>query len=542
MLNKLTIKKKLFFLALLPIVSIALVITIGLLKLQNADESVDRIYEGRVIPLKDLKVIADNYAVYVIDAINKANAGLMDAQEALAGVKEARKVINQEWDNYYQNISTIEEKALADETYTFFKPANADLDQLEAFLSPLSGNQAGKLDSFDGPLYQSIDPIGEKITSLINYQLAIAEQERTIIHNNYTNSLIIFTVLGLLLLAILVLTSYAIARSINKPLTAIEKSLNTVINDRDLRIRIETHGNDELTAISSSFNKMLARQSSLIADIRQASTSVTNAANQMSEITNQSNTSINQQQYEVEQVVSAMNQMVLSYREVTSSAGNADRETKSVLDKTLQSNTIVSDAIHSTDLMLNNVEEVSNRIATVEEDSRNIGSVVDVINSIAEQTNLLALNAAIEAARAGDQGRGFAVVADEVRTLAQRTQVSTTEIHDAVQRLQEGTKRAVESMKQNETNASHTKDKALEAGKALKNIADSIQVITEMNANIASASEEQSSVSEDINRSLVSISQVSQASVSNASAILDDTSQLITLSNELNDKISLFKV
>ncbi|MDO6469346.1 HAMP domain-containing methyl-accepting chemotaxis protein [Neptunomonas phycophila] len=542
MLNKLTIKKKLFFLALLPIVSIVLVITIGLLKLQNADESVDRIYEGRVIPLRDLKVIADNYAVYVIDAINKANAGLMDAQEALAGVKEARKVINQEWDNYYQNISTIEEKALADETYTFFKPANADLDQLEAFLSPLSGNQAGKLDSFDGPLYQSIDPIGEKITSLINYQLAIAEQERTIIHNNYTNSLIIFTVLGLLLLAILVLTSYAIARSINKPLTAIEKSLNTVINDRDLRIRIETHGNDELTAISSSFNKMLARQSSLIADIRQASTSVTNAANQMSEITNQSNTSINQQQYEVEQVVSAMNQMVLSYREVTSSAGNADRETKSVLDKTLQSNTIVSDAIHSTDLMLNNVEEVSNRIATVEEDSRNIGSVVDVINSIAEQTNLLALNAAIEAARAGDQGRGFAVVADEVRTLAQRTQVSTTEIHDAVQRLQEGTKRAVESMKQNETNASHTKDKALEAGKALKNIADSIQVITEMNANIASASEEQSSVSEDINRSLVSISQVSQASVSNASAILDDTSQLITLSNELNDKISLFKV
>ncbi|WP_297308056.1 methyl-accepting chemotaxis protein [Neptuniibacter sp.] len=236
-----------------------------------------------------------------------------------------------------------------------------------------------------------------------------------------------------------------------------------------------------------------------------------------------------------------MNEMVSTSQDVASNAEQADGQTRSMQDQAMQGNEIVGSAVASTNSLVGNVSEVSEKIRAVENDSESIGSIIGVINDIAEQTNLLALNAAIEAARAGDQGRGFAVVADEVRTLAQRTQQSTTEIQQAIERLQSGTRSAVTAMEQSQQEAEQAGSRAAEAGDALQGISESVGMITDMNTHIASASEEQTSVAEEINRSLVAINDASQESSEGASQLSAASEELSRLAVDLNAKVSQFK-
>ncbi|WP_292952831.1 MULTISPECIES: methyl-accepting chemotaxis protein [unclassified Neptuniibacter] len=236
-----------------------------------------------------------------------------------------------------------------------------------------------------------------------------------------------------------------------------------------------------------------------------------------------------------------MNEMVSTSQDVATNAEHADSQARLMQDQASQGNDIVSAAVTSTNSLVNNVAVVSERISAVENDSDSIGSVIGVINDIAEQTNLLALNAAIEAARAGDQGRGFAVVADEVRTLAQRTQQSTTEIQNAIERLQSGTRSVVTAMEKSQQEAELTGEKASQAGEALQGISEAVGMITDMNTHIASASEEQTSVAEEINRSLVSINDASQESSDGAVQISAASDELARLAVDLNAKVQQFK-
>ena len=193
------------------------------------------------------------------------------------------------------------------------------------------------------------------------------------------------------------------------------------------------------------------------------------------------------------------------------------------------------------DKLASEIKQTGTVINKLEEDGVKIGAVLDVIRSIAEQTNLLALNAAIEAARAGEQGRGFAVVADEVRTLASRTQESTQEIQHMIESLQSGTAAAVIAMDSSRAQAQIGIEKISTAGDALMTITSGIEHINDMNTQIASASEEQNAVSEEINKNAVKISQIAETSANNSAQAQIASGELSRLAVDLQGMVSQFK-
>lgn len=542
MLKNITIKTKLITLLILPIVGLIIVMLTALNGLFSAESGTKRIYNDRVIPLEDLKIIADDYAVLVIDSINKANAGLISVDKAVNDITASKVEIAQKWKKYMATELTSEEALLAREAEVLFIDADNAIDSVLATLSKMSGNVKGKLDSLDGPLYKEIDPISEKITALVNLQLRVAEQEFIKIQDQSHDSVTILIGLTTVLSLILIIAFSYLFHSMMTPLRSIQSTIETISASSDLTLKLDIESDNELGKIASSFNVMISQMQNIISQILDTTHRLSQSAENLTGISVNTNQSITTQKVEIEQVATAMNEMVSTAQEIANNAQQADIDARETSSQAIQGNKIVDEAVAATNALVSDVENVSGRIKTLENDSDDIGSVIDVIKGIAEQTNLLALNAAIEAARAGDQGRGFAVVADEVRTLAQRTQTSTQEIQDAIERLQSGTTNAVTAMGAGQTKAENAGKKATEAGSALQAISGAMKGITDMNALIASASNEQTSVSEEINRSLMNIHDASNASSDGAQELSSASTELLALSENLENMVRKFKV
>jgi methyl-accepting chemotaxis protein len=237
-----------------------------------------------------------------------------------------------------------------------------------------------------------------------------------------------------------------------------------------------------------------------------------------------------------------MNEMAATVQEVSRNAQYAADGALKADEEARNGAAVVTETIAAINSLSGNVENASEVIQRLEAESENIGSVLDVIRGIAEQTNLLALNAAIEAARAGEQGRGFAVVADEVRTLASRTQQSTSEIQEMIERLQQGSKNAVAVMEEGRRQTQAGVEQAARAGQTLQDITAAITSIRDLNTQIASAAEQQASVAEEINRSIVSINEVADETSLGMREAAMSSNQLTQYASQLQSLVERFEV
>lgn len=342
-------------------------------------------------------------------------------------------------------------------------------------------------------------------------------------------------------LSLVTVTALATVPSITKGVRELQVG-GQQLADGNLGYRVTYQGRDELGEISSAFNEMASRFHHTFQELAGAVEQLAAAAEQTAQASSQTSDGIRRQQLETDLIATAMNEMSATVQDVAGNAASAARAAQEA-DQQLESGMrVVHQTVASIDSLASEVEHATTVIHELEADSAGISSVVDVIRSITEQTNLLALNAAIEAAHAGEHGRGFAVVADEVRSLASRTQQSANEIQAMIEKLQSGANRAVAVMKSSCSKAQAGKQQVTSAGHMLEQISNAVATINDMNAMIASAAEEQSSVAEEISRNVTNVSQIAEKTSEASRQNVATSTQLASLASQLQRLMHMFRL
>jgi len=393
--------------------------------------------------------------------------------------------------------------------------------------------------------------VGYNFDSAAEYQIQMQSEQAKILGDMQSHSDQSLKKAKMSLAVVLVVTSIAIAFLISflfkfivsKRLCELENRIQEIaLGDGDLKLRINVRFDDSIGRVGNHLNSLLDKLQKTIQEVIASTGDLSTASENINEVIHEETRNITVQKNQIEQSATAISEMASTVQEVARNAATAADAANKADEQSNLGMTVVTQTISSINELAAEVERASDVIETLAEDSHAIGAVLDVIRGIAEQTNLLALNAAIEAARAGEQGRGFAVVADEVRTLASRTQQSTEEIQTMIEKLQSGTSSAVKVMEIGRERAKRTVEHATEAGASLKTITKSVEVIRDMNLQIANSAEEQRSVAEEITRNIISISDSAQHSTDGAKQLSGSSHELKSLANGLCKIVQTFKV
>ena len=392
-------------------------------------------------------------------------------------------------------------------------------------------------------LYQAAAAKLTQLAGTIEAESAIFQQ-REVKRSAENRTAASFTVVVMLLIGLVVVVAAYLVnkRTVVEPIRRVSRRLQDIARgDGDLRVRLEVKGNDEITDLCRGFNGFTGKTREMVTRLADAVVHLNQETDRLQALTQSGVEQLKDQQRETTQVATAMQQMSASVLHVADSTTGATRNAEAAEAAANNGKTTLKHTLHALEQLAGQVEQGTETIVKLEQESDAIGGVLDVIRSIAEQTNLLALNAAIEAARAGEKGRGFAVVADEVRTLASRTQSSTAEIQAMIERLQTGARDAAMAMKESHAQAQKTVARSSLTEQTLDSITTAVATINGMNQQIACAVDQQSSNAEEVARSMTNIRNAGQQIVGNSDDMLSATRALSQLSSDLQDMVAQFK-
>ena len=491
---------------------------------------------------KLLKLLADSRGSFAIGLAN-IRAYLLSGDTKFADNFRAKWKVNEA---RFNEISTMTglftgSQARAWKTYKNMRAEFAPLPpKMFALRSGKDWNLANYwLGTKAAPKAGAIMGILEKMRAS---QDRLAEEDRENLLNETTEmeaTMIVGTLIGL---GLGVFIALFISRMITVPLKEVVARAKAVAKGDLTGPALKVKGNDELAELAIATNEMNSSLREMVQQISGSTSQLGAASEELSAITEQTSHSIYEQQSQTEQVAAAMNEMSATVQEVSKNISGTAHAAEQASVETAEGRKRVEEAVQAIQKLAGQIESATEVIHQLEQDSENINTVLDVIKGVAEQTNLLALNAAIEAARAGEQGRGFAVVADEVRTLAGRTQESTEEINQVIEKLQNGSRRAVEVMNRSSDEAQSVVRQASLAGESLSAISAGVERINDMSTQIASAAEQQNATAEEINRNIASISTMSAETSTGAQQTASASGDLARLGTELQQLVSRFSV
>ncbi|MBA1304899.1 MAG: methyl-accepting chemotaxis protein [Pseudomonas sp.] len=400
--------------------------------------------------------------------------------------------------------------------------------------------QAGQVVRFerDGETFlamaQPLEGLGWALIAEVPEAEIFGEARRTL----WTTSLI-GAAIGLFFLGVIVL----LARGLVRPIRQVTAALVEIGGGGgDLTRRLDENRADELGDLARGFNRFIGSLRSLIGDVLKTSEQLRSAVGQVARVVDDTAVRAGRQHEMTDMVATAVHEMGLTVQEIARNASNAAQASQGARSEALEARQVVGESIGHIERMSGEIGQAAGSVTELAQQVASIDQVLAVIRSISEQTNLLALNAAIEAARAGDMGRGFAVVADEVRTLASRTQASTDEIQQMIGRLKSGAETAVSAMHAGQAATGTGVQASQRTGQSLQAITAQVEAISDMNTQVAAATEEQSSVTEEITHNVQGIADLAQATAQDVQGCRADCQTLSKLAEDLGRQMGSFRL
>jgi len=534
------ISTHLFLLAGSLLLGLLVVGGLGLYALQSTVRGLETVYLDRVVPLRDLKLIADLYAVNIVDATHKARNGNFTQAEALAQIEQAQLSIDKTWQAYKATQLIAEETQLIAQITPLMAAAEGPLRELQDLLR--AGDSAAVADFASHRLYPLIDPLSAKFSALIEVQLVEAnrqfEQGQRAYAFNFKLSLLVI-VLNLVLAGA---QAWSFARRLARQLGAEPGELE-VISSKIAQGQLAGAHSDKqqnATGVLKAVQTMRHGLHDMIGNIGQASEQIESATLKLAASSERVLNSAALQSDTAASMAATVEQLSVSINHIAANARQAQSTAQQAEAITDDGMVVMNESIQEMGRIADLVEQSSADIEQLAIQSSNISAIVGVIRGIAEQTNLLALNAAIEAARAGEQGRGFAVVADEVRSLAGRTAQSTTEIVGLVDAIQSGMAKAKASMAAGCERVSNGRLLVESAGASMSRIKGALDESLEAVSFISQSLQEQRAASEQVACNVERVAQIVEENSAAQGGIVQATQALKAMSDGLQAIIRRF--